>query len=365
MDDREHLRLLPGYGQIISECEIGLGPLARYPFHILEARPVRGVVRLETDQGSVCLKRSESSEGKFHFIHEAIEHLAARSFGRVARVIPDSQGNLYFKRHRSLYYLTNWIDGDEISFHSVDDVLDAARTLGEFHDVSRGFQPSEEARVKFRWEKWPEKLRYRLQGLRRFKTIAGTRWEPTKFDRLFLRYVDYFYNQGLQALDLLARCNYDSLVASAHNQRFFSHHDYTYHNLIRSRHDRSLFIIDFDYCTFDLKSYDLSKLIMKVLKRHDWDFDLALEMLNAYREGTDLPSDEYPVLTAFFYFPQRVWRTSDRYYYQKRDWPESEFLSKLETEVEHIGNRAAFLRKWNNWVNTQAPEAAQPRWEVL
>lgn len=365
MDEREHLPLPPEYQRVVSDCTLGLGPLARYPLRVAECRPVRGVVRLDTDQGPVCLKRSESSEGKFHFIHEAIEHLSNKGFGRVARVVADSEGSLYFRRHRGIYYLTNWIDGDEISFHSVGDAVDAARTLGIFHEASKGFEPSENARIKYRWEKWPGKLRTRLQGLKRFKTIAGTRQVPTDFDRLLLRYVDYFYNQGLQALDLLARCNYSALITAAQNQRFFAHHDYTYHNLIRSRGDGSLYIIDFEYCTFDLKSYDLSKLIMKVLKRHNWDFDLARQILDAYREGTDLSHDEYPVMSAFFYFPQRVWRATDRYYYEKRDWPESKFLEKLETEVEHIESRVAFLRRWNKWVQFHAPEVAQPRWEVL
>jgi hypothetical protein len=100
-------------------------------------------------------------------------------------------------------------------------------------------------------------------------------------------------------------------------------------------------VIDFDYCKREVRIYDISNFLIKVLKRVDWKIEYAQIILNAYDEIGNLKEEEYRVLFAFLLFPQRFWRLSNRYYYNEVNWAQGTFNKKIE---ELIGEQEAYLK---------------------
>jgi spore coat-associated protein S len=130
-------------------------------------------------------------------------------------------------------------------------------------------------------------------------------------------------------MTVLDDSQYMDLCRIAEEEKSFCHHDYTYHNIIIDTED-AVNVIDFDYCKREIRSYDISAFLIKVLKRSDWNVECAEVIINAYNEVSPLKEEEYRTLFAFLLFPQRFWRLANRYYYNEVNWPLNTFNNKLE-----------------------------------
>ncbi len=141
---------------------------------------------------------------------------------------------------------------------------------------------------------------------------------------------------------MLESSNYLELCRIADEEKSFCHHDYTYHNIIIDNNN-SVHVIDFDYCKKEIRAYDISLFMIKVLKRMDWNIEYANLILDAYNEVSPLRQDEYKVLFAFLLFPQRFWRLANRYYYNEVNWAQTTFNNKIEGLIEEQD-------KYNNFI---------------
>ena len=71
-------------------------------------------------------------------------------------------------------------------------------------------------------------------------------------------------------------------------------------------------VIDFDYCKRELRTFDISNFMIKVLKRVEWSMDFATAIIDSYNSVSALKPEEYKVLYVFLLFPQRYWRLANR-----------------------------------------------------
>ena len=92
-------------------------------------------------------------------------------------------------------------------------------------------------------------------------------------------------------------------------------------------------LIDFDYCKREVRTFDISNFMIKVLKRVDWNIEFAKAILDSYNEVLPLIESEYKVLYAYLQFPQRYWRLANRYYYNEVNWGQNTFGSKIESII--------------------------------
>ena len=127
--------------------------------------------------------------------------------------------------------------------------------------------------------------------------------------------------------------DYYELCMVAENEKSFCHHDFTYHNIILNDKN-DVYIIDFDFCKRELRTFDIANFMIKVLKRVDWDMSFASAIIEAYNSVSKLSDEEYKVLYAFLQFPQRYWRLANRYYYNEVNWGQNTFYKKLQGIVD-------------------------------
>ena len=93
----------------------------------------------------------------------------------------------------------------------------------------------------------------------------------------------------------------------------------------------------------EIRAYDISNFMIKVLKRCNWNLEYAKEIINAYNSVSPLRDDEYKVLYAYLQFPQRYWRLANRYYYNEVNWGQNTFSNKIESIINEQEKFTKFL----------------------
>lgn len=310
----------------------------QFDIKIESIKPSRGVYYLKTNKGNKCLKKIDYGIQKLLFVYSAKEHLISKGFTGVDRYCLNIEGNPYALVNEDIYTLSEWIDGRECDFYDKEDLIKASKTLAVMHEKSKGYEPPENSKLKTDLGRWSHLMEKRVKSFEKMRDMARKRGNKTSFDLNYIKFVDFFKQLGLKSIDILRDSEYLNLCRLTEEEKSFCHHDYTYHNIIIDN-SSNVNVIDFDYCKREIRVYDLSNYITKVLKRCDWNKEYAKLIIDAYNSVSLLEEREYRVLYAFLIFPQRFWRLANRFYYNEVNWGQSTFNNKIE---ELIGEREKF-----------------------
>lgn len=316
-----------------------------YGLKIYSQQQNRDVYQLETNQGNLCFKEIEYSLKKFLFIYNAMEHLLKNGFNQLPAFIHTLTGDPYITYQDKYYFLSEWLDGRESDFDNLADLEMGLIALAKLHRASKGFKPPSNVKVKSRLGVWPKRFKKRLKALKEFRDIALNREEQTRFDRYYLKHADTIIEEGEKSLKILESSAYDKLNKQAKKDRTFCHNDFVYHNVLIDDSIPKAYIIDYDYCRYDIRVYDLARLIRRLIKEKKYKEDILDIVLTAYNSEYPLLKEEYPILAAFLQFPQRCWRMCDRYYNNKRDWGEKKFRSRLKRAVRRYRYKRSLVKE--------------------
>lgn len=309
--------------------------------------PTRGVYLIKTNKGIKCLKRLNYGAQKLLFIYGAKEHLVSHGFPNVDRYVLTPGGEPYLEHGDDVYVITEWIEGKECDFRNHNDTLKAACTLAKLYEASKGYEMYDGAKLKSDLGRWHSLMTKRKDGLKKMKSIAEGKLDKTEFDRLFIDNVDLYVGLANEAIDTLGRSNYDEVVRRTMEEKSFCHHDYTYHNIIFDKQEE-VHVIDFDYCKYEIRAYDITSFMIKVLKRNLWSFEHARELLDEYSTVSPIMEDENMVMLAFLKFPQRLWRLANRYYYNESNWPDNTFQRKMKEIIEEKDEYIDFIGQFED-----------------
>ncbi|MBI6874065.1 CotS family spore coat protein [Clostridium aciditolerans] len=301
----------------------------QFDIKIENIKPNKGVYLLKTDKGLKCLKKINYGTQKLLFVYGAKEHLMKNGFPRVDRYCVNTEGNPYALVNEDIYTLSGWIDGRECDFKSKDDLVKAAKSLAHMHIASKGYEPPENSKLKTDLGRWPSLMEKRVRSLDKMRDMGRKKGNKGSFDLNYTKTVQFYKDLGKRAINVLDSSMYMNLCRITEEEKGFCHHDFTYHNIIMDKED-NVNVIDFDYCKREIRAYDISAFMIKVLKRVNWDIEHAQLIIDSYNDVSPLKEEEYRVLFAFLLFPQRFWRLSNRYYYNEVNWPSNTFNNKLE-----------------------------------
>ncbi|NFO29954.1 CotS family spore coat protein [Clostridium botulinum] len=312
----------------------------------------KGVYYLKTNKGERCLKRINYGPQKLLFVYGAKEHLVKNGFGNLDRYYLNVNDEPYALVNEDLYTLSEWLEGRECDFRNIDEVKIAAKTLAGMHEASKGYDPPENSKLKSDLGRWPHLMEKRTKSLDKMKDIIRKKNIKNDFDMIYLRSMEFYRDLGKQALQTLKESNYYELCMVAEQEKTFCHHDFTYHNIIIDNNEKP-HIIDFDYCKREVRTFDISNFMIKVLKRVDWNIDFAKAIIEAYNSVCKLRDDEYKVLYAYLQFPQRYWRLANRYYYNEVNWGQNTFTNKLSSIIDEKDKFLSFLNEFKQEYNIE------------
>lgn len=326
----------------------------QFDVKIENLKPNRGVYLLKTNKGLRCLKKINYGTQKLLFVYGAKEHLISNGFTRVDRYCLNIDNNPYALVNDDIYTLSEWIDGRECDFRDKDEIVKAAENLAQLHIASKGYEPPENSKLKTDLGRWPHLMDKRIKSFERMREMARKKSNKTSFDVNYIKAIEFYKNMGRRAVNVLEDSEYMDICEEAEKDKVFCHHDYTYHNIIIDK-DGGQNLIDFDYCKREIRVYDLSTFLIKVLKRVDWDIDYANTIIAAYNSVSPLKSDEYRVLFSFLLFPQRFWRLANRFYYNEVNWPVNTFNNKMEELIEEQNKYINFIEEFKKTYDQTEP----------
>lgn len=325
---------------MVRETEIS----TQYQVKIHEMVPMKGVYLLKTDHGNKCLKKINYGTQKLMYLYKAKENIINNGFNRIDKYFLTPEGAPYALVNEDLYIITDWIDGRECDFKKEEELASASRALAEFHGCARGFLPDENLRMRNDIGRLPATFEKRLVTLNKMRDIARKTKKKTEFDILYLTNVEFYLNYAKESLKKLDISCYGKVCQEAFDDKVLVHHDYTYHNILFDK-DNLVNLVDFDYCKEEIQIYDVSTLLVKALKRLEWNLPTGKLIIENYNSVRQISKDETNVLIAILIFPQRFWRLANRYYYREAGWSEATFLKKMK---EIVGERENYM----NFINS-------------
>lgn len=319
----------------------------QFDIKIEKLKASKGVYYLKTDKGERCLKKINYGPQKLLFVYGAKEHLIKNGFRNLDKYYLNTENEPYALVNEDLYTLSEWLEGRECDFHNIDEVKLAAKTLAKMHEASKGYDPPENSKLKSDLGRWPHLMEKRIKSFDKMRDMVRKKNIKSEFDITYIQSVEFYKEIGKKALEILNESSYYELCAIAEVEKGFCHHDYTYHNIILNPNN-DVYVIDFDYCKREVRTFDISNFIVKVLKRVDWNIDYAKAIIESYNSVAEISKEEYRVLMAFLEFPQRYWRLANRYYYNEVNWAQNTFAGKLSGIVEEKEKFLCFLEKFND-----------------
>lgn len=314
---------------MVRETEIS----TQFGFQIYEIIPMKGVYLIKTDKGNKCLKKIAYGTQKLMYIYKAKEHIVSNGFDKIDRNYLTPEGTPFAFVNDDIYVVTNWIEGKECDFKKEEDLKRAAETLGSFHLCARGFTPDEDTKVRSDIGKLTNTLDKRLATLNKMRDIARKNKRKTEFDMLYLTNVEFYLKLSKEAMKALDLESYKKVCSDALSDKVLCHHDFTYHNILFADNGDS-YVIDFDYCKWEMQIYDVATLLIKSLKRLNWDINSGKLVLEAYSNIKPITKYELNILKTLLVFPQRFWRLSNRYYYKEAGWSEASFVKKMREIID-------------------------------
>ena len=314
-----------------------------YNFTIKNITTCKDGFVLDTSEGSMLLKPTRMLIGKIMFIHEAKEYLYNNGFTNLDRYLCAITSTPYHTCNGLTYTLSIIPNGRECSFDNRDDLIKAARLLASFHSKSKGFIPSDMNISMDELGKLPAYLLKRLEEIKKLKKIACK--GRTKFDCLFLNNVDNYIAAGEGVLEALRLSNYNEMVNDCRSVKSLCHHDFTYQNLIVS--DEVMSLMNFEYCCYELKVYDLANFIRRKMRKCFWDIREAKIILDEYRTIESLSSDDMLILKLMLIFPQKFWRVANKYYNSNRSWSEKSYIQRLYEVIDEAPYHNNFIKQFD------------------
>ncbi len=302
--------------------------------------PYKDTFIIATPRGRKVIRRIPFSYERLKFVHGAKEHLAANGFPFTDSYVLTNSGDPGFCHNNSLYALTDLIDGRESSFDSDLDLMKASAALAAMHKASAGYAAPEGSKVQNELGRLPGYFSKRLDDIKKMRKQAKK--GKGRFDQLFLQYADRFITAGEKASEELAASAYVELAARTWDRKSFCHHDYTHHNIILN--GGRVTIINFDYCCYELRVYDVANLIRRKMRKCDWDISKTGLIIQSYCDVEPLSREELEVMKIILQFPQKFWRVVNRYYNSRRSWSEKSYVNRLQEVIDEMGPFESFIK---------------------
>lgn len=320
----------------------------QFNIKIESIKPNKGVYHLKTNKGEKCLKKINYGAQKLLFVYGAKEHLINNGFNKIDKYDLNIDGEPYAIVNEDLYTLSQWIPGRECDFYNMEEVVLASKNLAMLHIASIGYEPPENSKLKSDLGRWPHLMEKRIKALDKMRDMIRKRTNKTEFDLNYIRTMQFYKDLGKKAIDVLNDSDYYRICEETEKDKSFCHHDYTYHNIIIDE-ENSINVIDFDYSKREVRVFDISNFMIKVLKRNNWSFEFAKGIIEGYCSVNDLLSEEYRVLYSFLLFPQRFWRLANRYYYNEVNWGQNTFNKKIESLIEEQQEYMRFIDEFKEY----------------
>lgn len=320
--------------------------LDQYELDVLRTYTGRGVIMLETREGTKTVREFTGSRVMLPYEQQLMECLKHMGFCGTDSIVPNREGELLSKDTDNIYYIVKDCPaGKACETKNAEELGRAMSLLAGFHKLARGlWQVSpEQSSLRFYGNPVTEEYEKHNRELRKVQRFIRGRQKKGDFELLFLKHAPYFLEQSSRAAALLEASAYGDLFREACAQGRICHGEYIHHNVLFDRRDAS--IINFDRCCVDIQIHDLYLFFRKIMEKHNWNPELGGRLLAAYERIQPLETRERQYLALRLYYPEKVWKLANHYFHTNKAWIPEKSLEKLETFLGQEESRLECLRR--------------------
>ncbi|MFZ5966714.1 MAG: CotS family spore coat protein [Bacillota bacterium] len=331
--------------------------IAAYDINPILVKKIRSAYKIICTHHNYCLKKLRHGREKAIKGKTLVEHLKKKGFLHVADYIETKNRKLYVEKQGSSYYLTEWIDGREVSFRKKKDLTKAVMDLARFHQASMGFAEGPRDLIERRFEKTYREFYECLAELKKYKQVIEQKTEKYEWEHRYLMDIDFYIDKGEKAITLFKAFEYEKLIKKDGQTKGICHGSYYYQNIIVDQAGNH-YIIDLDSCTRDLYMYDVGKFIRRMLwaKEFQWDFDIVRSCIDMYHSIVPIGKSEIGILLGIIIFPHKYWRLGNKRYDKIEAWSEKKYDRKLDKLTKFKPYIEKFLREYCKYYGIEMNE---------
>lgn len=283
----------------------------------------RGGVILFTDRGCRLFLECSRNDG-FYLRDEAVtKAVSDAGFENVDTYVRNQDGELFTvgdDGHR--YVMKNWFGGRECDVKSVNDVMEAVRTLARLHiclnvvssNGVRYLRNNVNTNITKQWE---------------CMALAETADEQPESE---LKASESIVHNAVH-FDRMEQTN--ELV----------HGSYNYHNVFLDVGNGGNAVTNFEKCHNDCQVADLYQFLRKVMEKHDWNINVAYRLVDEYDRLKPLEDDDIDMLVTLLSFPEKFWKIINQYYNAGKAWVPAKNIDKLKIVIEQNMRRRELIDK--------------------
>jgi CotS family spore coat protein len=333
-----------------KEKKLLLDVMGKYDFQVNNIIKARSAYKIETNKGNICLKRMRHGRDKAHNGNLLVKELSNNNFLNTSKYICTKEGLLFVNINKFVFYVTEWINGNECDLSNIAEAENCSKLLAEFHIATNNIDTKKFV-IKNNLKNWPQIFSSNLNDIERFKKIIQRKKIKSEFDLKYLSHVESFYNRGLASIGLLNDSEYYKLSKNAMENKTICHDSFYYQNIIKA--EEKYYIIDLDSIIIDLQVNDLGKFIRRLMYKaeYQWSFDKALLIINAYNSVYKLSKNEYEIMIALIMFPHKFWKLGKKKYQKNKNWNETKYLHKLNKLIKYDEPQQKFLNEYMKYIN--------------
>ncbi|GAA0743083.1 CotS family spore coat protein [Clostridium oceanicum] len=319
--------------------------LNKYKFDVIDISKFGNVYKINTEKGEICLKRVKHNKYKIKNGQIVSKELKNTEFNNIPIYYTSKEGHSYVKYKKWTFYITEWIEGEECNLNDIEEAMDCAKLLADFHLHIKKIDMSK-LKLKNRSKKLPKVYNKRLNDLNKFEKVIKNKKVQNEFDINYMEHLENFYTRGMVALTYLNNSEYYKLYKKLESNKTICHDGFYYKNIINK--DGQYFLIDLNNLSINVKVNDLSKYIRRLMakKNFQWDFDKAKKIIDSYDSVEKLEKIDLEMMLSLIIFPYKFWKLGKRRYIKHKKWSESKYINELNKVIKYDELEKKFLNDY-------------------
>lgn len=357
--DREKGLTFPGSwekleGYIPPKVEkVAESVLSNYDLKVKEmlavaTKPLKGGViwQVTTKKRLYSLKLLHRRPERSLFSIWAQEYLVNNK-ARVPAIVRTEDDRLYVEMGNKLWLVCEWIESLTQAGKDLKGAQAICYGLGEFHRLSRGYQPPEEAEYSSRLNRWPDYFERIVTKFGWFQRL-GQAYHDTPAGPELIKAVEVFGEQAREGLNRLRQSPYAGLAARGENYWGLAHQDYGWGNAQLG--PGGVWVIDLDGVIFDLPIRDLRKLISSCMKDFDkWNLKWIKGMISAYHKANPIEPELYEVFLIDLAMPNEFYQFIKPMVYDPVTFLNAETRNELKRMLKWEKSKRSVIAALSDW----------------
>ena len=311
-----------------------------YDMEIQGATRGRGTIILKTDKGARQLSPMTGSEERLRQEKEFKDSLYEEGFIHIDRCVENKNDELVtYDRYGNPYVLREYFEGRECNPSSTFDLTRAAENLAVFHVRGRNLYADEGRTYVY---KEPGNFTRKTMEMKKIRSFISKRPVKNDFEQLYAEAFDMFYEQALKCQEMMNCCARTDLAGKIG----YCHGSYNYHSVLFC--DGFTATVNFDRFHVGYQLVDLYQYIRKVMEKNNYNFDIAVELMEEYDRIVPLTDEDYRYIYILYSYPEKFRKISNRYMNSKKCWISPANMEKLKKVIRDEQEKQKFLKDFCN-----------------